>query len=174
MTTPYDQAKVRRTDKTWKRLGAANLCEVCGSNEECTLRTALVNLASHRRARITIGECGIYKPTISFQDLTGVEGSFNTFRRGQGWFNRLIVGQAVGLLDSSKLRLFADATVESIECGPLSDMLEAHAAMNHLMKSQPEHRAIQKLHKVLQTIYGKNYAGLHTRFTVVGLRMEGK
>lgn len=172
MGTPYDQALVRRDGQVWKRHGQRPLCEVCGIQHNCALKQALTVLAKQRNAEAVIPKCGVYMPVISFQDRTGIDGHFNTFRRGRGWSNRLLFGQRVAVFDLFGKALLGTATVGVLEVGPLDEMLAAHAASNHLMKAQPGREAPALLHQVLRRLYGNNYAGLDMTYSVIGLNME--
>jgi hypothetical protein len=172
MATPYDQAYVRRDGAKWKRLAGLPLCEVCGVQSTCTLTQALNTLAGQKAARVQVGECAGFMPVISFQDPTGIFGRFNTFRRGRGWANRVVQGQRVALFDMAGRGLLGTAEVEIVEHAPLGELLEAHAPMNHLMKSKPEHEASALLHRVLKRLYGNTYAAASETFSVIGMKME--
>lgn len=172
MATPYDQAHVRRDGQAYRRLGGSSLCEVCGVQATCTLKDALTTLARHKAAENNIVRCGGYMPVISFQDPTGIYGTFNTFRRGRGWANRVMPDQRVALFDLAGKALLGTAVIEMVEAAPLGEMLERFAAMNHLMKVREEHEAPELLHRVLKRLYGNTYAAASEVYSVIGMRME--
>jgi hypothetical protein len=172
MPVPYDQTHVRRSDTVWRRLGGMTLCEVCGVQHDCDLTQALDTLAYQKSARVLIGQCAGFLPVMSFKDRTGLTGSFNTFRRGSGWANRVVLGGRVGLFDLTGKELLGTARVENVHTGPLGDLLEDHAAMNHLMKVWPEHQAPELLHRVLRRLYGNSYAAASEPYSVISLCME--
>lgn len=172
MAAPYDQALVRREGFGWKRIGGQTLCEVCGAQHRCDLTRALTTLAQHKGATAGISQCDAYLPVISFQDCAGIEGSFNTFRRGKGWANRVAPGQRVALFDLAGKALLGTAMVDVVDSGPLGEMLDIHAPMNHLMKVRQPHEAPLLLLRVLRRLYGNTYAAASAPFSVIGLRME--
>jgi hypothetical protein len=165
----FDQGFVRRNGKVWYRRGGKVLCEVCGVHDTCELRSALVNLGAWRLATVAVEECGIYVPVLGFQDRSGLEGSFNTFRRGRGWANRLELGCRVALHDLAADRLLGRATVTGIHYGPLGGLLRDFAADNHLMRGLSAIEAPGRLHAVLRRLYGTNYAGVDCEFSVIEL-----
>jgi hypothetical protein len=172
MPVPYDQAHVRRDGSVWRRLGGLTLCEVCGVQHRCDLTQALETLAGQKTARVVIGQCAGFLPVLSFQDFTGLEGRFNTFRRGQGWANRVTPSGRVALFDLTGRALLGVARIEGVHVGPLGELLGEHAAMNHLMKARPEQEAPELLHRVLRRLYGNTYAAASEMFSVLSLSME--
>jgi len=172
MATAFDQALVRRTDKTWVRQSGLPLCDVCGVRDSCRLRSALATLGQVQRARVMIPECGTYVPVIGFTDPTGTDGEFNTFRRGLGWARRLVIGQRVGLYDLKADRMVGYARVEAIVSGVLGDLLLSHSAFNHLMKALPVDDAPEALQRVLRKAYGTTYAAPSETFSVIECRRE--
>jgi hypothetical protein len=172
MPVPYDQAQVRRSDNVWRRQGGLTLCEVCGVQHRCDLTQALDVMAHQKSARVLIGQCAGYLPVISFKDSTGLTGSFNTFRRGSGWANRVVLGGRVGIFDLTGRAMLGTARVEGVHTGSLGELLTAHAAMNHLMKPWPEAETPELLHRVLRRLYGNSYAAASEPFSVISLSLE--
>lgn len=170
MPAPFDQALVRRAATVWRRQGGLSLCDVCGARTECQLRTALDNLGETRKAKIVVAECGTYVPVIGFQNRTGLENRFNTFRRGQGWARRTVVGGRVGLFDLSAGEMIGFARVEAAHVGVLGDLLASKSATNHLMKMVEPAAAPDELQKVLRRAYGTTYAAPTETFCVIELR----
>lgn len=168
----FDQALVRRVGKVWRRLGGQPLCEVCASHSFCELRQALMSIGASRSAKVTVSECGSYIPVISFQDMTGIEGVFNTFRRGAGWGRRVQVGDRVAIYDLTSNGLCGIAKVSGVYVGPLADMLSRHAAGNHLMKGKPSGEVEPLLAMIIRRLYGKNYGALDQEFSVIEFVME--
>lgn len=172
MAKPYDQTHVRRDGLVWKRIGGQSLCGVCGALPDCNLSQALRTLGGQKNATVLVERCGGYLPVVSFQDCTGLEGRFNTFRRGRGWANRVVLSGRVGIFDLAGKTMIGTARVERVESGPLGEMLAAYASMNHLMKAWPVQQTPALLHKVLRRLYGNTYASESAEFSVIEMQME--
>lgn len=172
MPAPFDQALVRKSGRIWRRQGGQSLCEVCGANDGCPLRSALQNLSDTRLAKIVVAECGTYVPVISFQDRLGLDGEFNTFRRGRGWFNRVVPGGRVGLYDLGANEMVGFARVTGTHVGLLGDLLPLKGRANHMMKVVPPEQVEEALQKVLYRAYGKTYAAPAAEFCVIEMRRE--
>ena len=103
--------------------------------------------------------------------LCGFEGFFNTFRLGAFYLDRLKIGETVALYDNKAKLIFGHAVVESVYAGKLSEMLVAHAALNHTQLSNlglvepPE-----ALKTVIKKLYGPHIATDSKRTTVIYLR----
>lgn len=132
----------------------------------CKLRAALPALGDLQHAHLSVDQCGSFVPVISFKDRTGLDQRFNTFRKGRGWANRVILDQCVGLYDTTANEMLGFAQVVSIHVGPLAGLL-VHAPQNHLMKHLPPPETSSALHKILAQLYGRTYAGLDRDFCVI-------
>lgn len=154
----FDQAWVRRKGKVWVRHGQLPLCEVCAARQDCSARAD------------TPTQCASFVPVLSFKDESGLEGEFNTFRRGRGWANRLLLGQVVGLFALTSGRIIGRAVVDGLHVSALGDLLDRLAASNHLMKGSEAASAVERLHRVLRALYGVNHAAFDAVFTVVEVR----
>jgi len=172
MPAAFDQALVRRAGNVWRRQGGLPLCDVCGVKAGCQLHTGLATLGEVQRARVTIPECGTFVPVVGFTDPRGLDGEFNTFRRGQGWAKRAVIGGRVGLYDLAAGAMVGFARVEGIHVGVLGELLQERGAANHLMKTVPEERAPEELHRVLRRAYGTTYAAASETFCVIEMRRE--
>lgn len=168
----YDQALVRRVGNVWRRLGGVPLCEVCARQPVCDLRKAIETMGASRKAKIMVQECGAYIPVISFQDPTGLEGRFNTFRRGGGWGKRVQPGDRVALFDMTGKCLIGFARVTASHIGVLRDLLRDHAHNNHLMKTKPAEQSAILLSIVLLRLYGRSYGNQDQEFSVVEMELE--
>jgi hypothetical protein len=170
--TAYDQALVRRAGDVWHRQSGLPLCDVCGAKDNCQLRSGLATLGKVQRAKVMISTCGTFVPVMGFQDAVGLEGEFNTFRKGLGWARRTQPGLRVGLYDLKGETMIGFARVEAIIEGALGDLLRSHGAFNHLMKAVPAGDAPEALHKALRRAYGTTYAAATVEFCVIEMRRE--
>lgn len=103
--------------------------------------------------------------------VCGIEGSFNTFRLGLAYSKRLLVGDRVFLADTKAKAVIAEAAVEYLHVGPLEDMLQRHAFMNHAVRYEADNHS-QKLYDILMKFYGPHIVTLKKKTTVIGLCME--
>ena len=67
----------------------------------------------------------------------GLEGTFNTFRLGASWADKLQPGTEVELVDSRSKKLLKRATVISVVTGQLEQMAGLHAHQAHNWKNHP-------------------------------------
>lgn len=100
----------------------------------------------------------------------GLEGSFNTFRLGGFYAKNLTVGEKVLLIDEKDRITIGVCVVESVEMGPLADMLERHAHENHTQKGRLDGKHVEELGKVMRKIYGPQCATDNRLTSVIGLR----
>lgn len=161
----YDQRNVRREEDQFRILGANNLCDACGANERCALALALSS---------PVTRCTHYLPVIGFKSSKGLDRLSNTFRRGAGIFNRVREGMRVGLFvdDRQGERLVGHGVVTARYLAPLGELLDQHAAINHLFVDQRPQQAPALLKRVLEQMYGRNYASDDTRFSAVYVQPE--
>ena len=143
------------------------LCEVCGDNQTCNILASLGHQAEKFLVNVQVSACGLYAPVLSFRDGTGLSGTFNTFRRGQAWHARVEIGRRVRMFSLEMEEFLGSGVVKEKFLGSLSDLLPRHAAMNHLMKGDLTDDAPDRLMKVLQVLYGKNFASADTIFSVL-------
>lgn len=101
--------------------------------------------------------------------IVGIEGSFNTFRLGLFYSKRLQAGDVVYLMDNREKRVIGKAKVTGVDCGTLSDMLSAHARMNHAVLFHMDGHA-EALRDILQRFYGPHIAVPSKKTTVIHLK----
>lgn len=108
-----------------------------------------------------------YVEFVGRQQELGLDGHFNTFRRGPKWLGLLQIGEVVGLVVVDKEAGFDGdvgvAIVSHLYNGPLDGMLAAYAHDNH-GSSEP---AILK--GILAGVYGEDAVGDDENYTVVYL-----
>ena len=103
-----------------------------------------------------IRACHSYQPIISFRPrLIGFSGRFNTFRIGNAWYQRLMPGVVVGLMNTQNSEVFARAVVERIEVGSFSQMCKEHASNNHMLLGMEPVAAGKKMEEILRQMYGR-------------------
>ncbi len=151
-----------------------DLCEYCAFSEpfekfeECWVdRSSKDGLMKNGISQI-ITHCSMHQPVISFDknQLSGLEGTFNTFRPGVAWQKRLVQKQVVGLSNSNTDKLFCKASVVGVECGRLDGMLEKHAKMNHLILADPS----KDLSAVMIRLYGPHIIQDESMVSVITMK----
>lgn len=119
------------------------LCDYCGANMSCE--------------RPPIFACQNFTAPLLFQDTSGTEGNFSTFRSGLSWSKRLKPGKVVGLVRGRKEKsTYGFAVVARIHTGMFVDMMSRYAETNHLMIAENlrGEEAAERLTKVVRQIYG--------------------
>lgn len=99
--------------------------------------------------------------------IVGLEGQFNTFRVGGFYQKNLSPGETVLLLNEKEKMVFGRAVVESIDYGPLGEMLLIHAHKNHTEIGNDPTDAPQRLMETIRKIYGPHIATLTKKTTVI-------
>ena len=166
----FDQRYARRNgDVFYSSTSNYSLCRGCGIAKGCKLQSAVEPFKNHENWKVqqVVNVCGAYVPVITFKDGTGWKGTANTFRRGSGWFNRVNVRDKVRLFSVNDGVFITDGIVVEKFQGPLGMMLDDHAHMNHLLSSELNMEAPGTLHRILATLYGRNYTGFDEVFSVI-------
>jgi hypothetical protein len=165
---PFDQRFIRNGDEGYVSVSSnVPICSVCGLNGECDTLAGLTYTKHARGIIARVITCQQYVPVISFKELIGTEGHFNTFRRGMGWARRIASDKRVRLFDLSESAPSREAVVTQVVSGPLGSLLPLHAKYNHLMLGSDPYTATERLSRVLVRLYGKTYAALDQIFTVI-------
>jgi hypothetical protein len=108
---------------------------------------------------------------ISFiPPIEGIDGSFNTFRIGSGYFKRLNEGEEVFLMNEKTKTVFGKAVVEKLDNGPMGEMCMIHAHKNHTELNNNDGLSHERLFGLLQKIYGPHIALPVKKVTVIYLR----
>ena len=111
----YDLRGITLEEDTFKC--KRNLCERCGIN--CEL--------SHE-----VHECSEFVPIIPFRPkIRGMQGTWNTFRIGTAWYNRLKVGTKIAVLNTKTLEIERYEVVKDIHFGLKEEMCQMYAKDNH-------------------------------------------
>lgn len=164
----FDQRFVRYTPAGFKSANSnCAICTVCGVHDRCASYSGLQYMRAASGIIARIDACPAYVPVLSFQDETGLGATFDTFRRGEGWFRRVRPGCRVKLMTAGSEDFIGEGRVTETYCGPLGTMLEAHAGMNHLMRDGMYPDAEIRLQRILTQIYGRNYAMPDKIFSVI-------
>ena len=107
-------------------------------------------------------------PVLTFKDDTGLaQGTWNTFRRGPGWYRRVEPGTRVRFYATYFEDFVGEGTVVEKSFGTLGHLLEQHAAMNHLMRDLNAPDASAQLQRILIALYGRNYAAPDAEYSVI-------
>ena len=139
------------------------LCEYCAAAPVCSLRS---------KERIT---CAGYVTPITFiPPHKGFVREFSTFRLGHAWPKRLeAVGhKRVSLFDTKQKKTFGWAEVQSVVHGTVEEMLEHHAALNHMIIGEgvSEDKATERLTAIVKQIYGPHMLQMDRNACVIYLR----
>jgi hypothetical protein len=107
--------------------------------------------------------CGDIVPALFFNDHTGLNGRFSTFRASAIWYDRAAAlmqsHKTVALLDSETLERIGRARIRNAHRGPFWALMELHAHTNHLFKDQhlPPPEARDKLTAWVKSNMGSRY-----------------
>lgn len=97
---------------------------------------------------------------------------FNTIRLGISWSKRLKPSDTVYIQSSKDKLITATAIVESIETGPLGEILLQHAAENHNEINSNDGRAAERLYRYMLKLYGPHIINPKKKATVIYLRKQ--
>lgn len=143
-----------------------SLCETC-ANDDCIMKKLLarseVNSAG---AIVTIKTCMSFMPTIFFQDSSGTEGSFNTFRLAGAWAKRVKPGDVVGLARKPG-GVYGRAQVTDVHFGIFKALAKRHSRFNHLAIAAKCDSADFDLKSAMERAYGKNRFDLASAVSVL-------
>lgn len=132
-----------RTYRLTSKLNGNALCVACSSYNECPKAS-------------TVKTCAEFIPVFVFSDPTNLDNqSFNTIRLGKAWHERLEPGQTISLYDAKNDHKFNMKVVSVHWSIDKEDLLEDHAALNHLGKTY--NNPASDLKKKLINMYGKNF-----------------
>jgi hypothetical protein len=165
---PYDQRFVRRLEDRFRTASSAvSLCSVCGDAPRCHIKRGMDFQSASWAVESTVSACGVFMPVLTFKDDTGLSRTFNTFRRGPGWYRRVNKGTRVRFYATYIDDFVGEGQVVEQFRGPLGHMLEQHAAMNHLMRDLNAPDASAQLQRILIALYGRNYAAPDAEYSVI-------
>jgi len=171
---PYDQRWIKKEGAVFRSAASTvGLCSVCGDAERCNIKRALEFASNAWAVTAPVQSCGVFMPVISFRDDTGVQATFNTFRRGTAWARRAPVGTTVRLYALDIEEFVGTGKVVECHQGALGALLDDHAAFNHLLRDGNYPDAPARLQKILVALYGKNYAAPDKDFSVIYVEPEG-
>lgn len=104
--------------------------------------------------------------------MSGLEGSFNTFRLGLRYSKTLKPGDKVLLIDKSKMLCFGRATVKKVTVGILRDMANLYAHDNHNQKDTAPEEAPDRLVENMIKRYGPHICNENKKVTVIYLKLD--
>lgn len=162
------------TDKN-EQLGRVldTICNHCGRRLDgsCVVWDFIAHAEENSGACLKVHGCQHYEPVLTFKEpLEGFYGSFTTFRVGSAWASRVFKGQVVSLYNMDAKSVFAYGFVEWVELGPLSEMLERFAHLNHSQKDNPDIAgAPARMMSRLKKLYGPKVVDAERNATVIGL-----
>lgn len=170
--------RVMFNGQTWHLTGAKDdrLCRFCGRLPTCAIAMRLGEMESKLGITVPVVSCRPYRPVLAFRPpLEGFSGTFNTFRLGTSWYQRIPDGVIVVLWDTVTQRSFGLAKVIERVVGSVEEMTFAYAHENHLFLGRERKEAADGLKRVLSRFYGKHLAGSDAKVTVVKMvRSDGK
>lgn len=102
--------------------------------------------------------------------MEGFDGDFNTIRPSLAWMKRVKVGDVVLLIDKRDSKAFARAKVTALYMGPLAELAQHHAHMNHNQKAQPFEGAADRLMENMRRRYGPRIICEGRKATVIYLK----
>jgi len=136
------------------------LCNYCGWKEKvegydsCKKYQKLKRFGTQGLG-VVIRSCNIYQPILTFRPPLGqYEGSFNTFRLGEAWYNRVSPGVICTLYNTVSGEVFGKAQVTETYHGDLGEMCEDHAHNNHLFIGEDEKKSADKMLHAIKQAYG--------------------
>jgi hypothetical protein len=153
---------LRRVDKGFTTLpksqsGRANMCGMCALQSHCPVVKNQPLFATQH-----VITCENFIPPFRFSNVSGLDfGSFNTMRLGKAWFNRLVRGDFVALLDQDN-DVYSYMEVTKVLVGNKEKMIRNHAVNNHLCldkglkKRKSETYLTAKLPSVFGNLIWKN------------------
>ncbi len=151
------------------------LCSACGRQDACKMFKQYFSIVEKVDGIVDfeVLRCSQYMPLISFTDMTGIDGHFNTFRYNTAWADRVDGVPFIRLVN--KQGYFGLAAVKQVVTGTLSEMVEAHGRQNHLFKDDESYTPA-KLKSVLARQYGGFMKGNidNAKFTVIDLERIDK
>lgn len=159
------------------------LCNYCAAKvaspgfSACEVYSDLMEIQENTGAVAMVRSCKAYQPILVFRPpMVGLDGQFNTFRLGSAWFNRLLPGVIVGLVNASDNKVFGRARVLSVIDGDFDKMCEEHAYKNHMLLGKSREVAAKEMTKILRQAYGKIFAlQTNQKATVIYLeRLNGE
>ena len=127
-----------------------NLCDRCSANPACKIKSKPKRI---KEITAIIAECSSYQWPIAFRDALGTDDHFNTMRMGKAWYNRISVGDSVGLIDKEG-KVFGNANVERKDLMKKEEAMWSHGYRNHLMIGRTQEEAANLMPKILRNSYG--------------------
>lgn len=104
--------------------------------------------------------------------MSGLEGTFNTFRLGLRYSKVLKPGDKVLLIDKAKMVCFGRATVKKVVVGKLRDMANFYAHDNHNQKETLPEQAPDSLVANMMKRYGPHICNENKKVTVIYLKTD--
>lgn len=144
-----------KDDKTGKIVDT--VCNHCGRrlDNSCIIWEFIEHTEGQVGACLKVHGCQHYEPVVTFSPpLEGFYGTFTTFRLGSVWADRVVPGRVVSLYDTGAKQVFMRAVVDWAEAGPIEQMLEKYAYMNHSQKGLDMAGAPDRVRARLRRLYG--------------------
>lgn len=117
------------------------LCNYCGWRDDLEGydKCSIFAEVQGRKAigvKTVLKHCRFFQPILMFKDSDGrFDGTFNTFRLGSSWYNRVSPGSVCVLYATATNQIFGKAVVTETHHGSLEEMCEEHAINNHAIES---------------------------------------
>jgi hypothetical protein len=155
-----------------KRLSQEDaLCDHCG-DKDCSIGKIMARLKQNRfQARTEVISCKSFIPVLSFQSNAGMAGTFNTFRLGGAWAERVAPGSEVSLTRSGGMEICRARVIE-VHKGSFPEMAAVHAVYNHLAIEAEFNGEEFDMEQVMRQVYGPNRFGPNGVVSVIYLRRE--
>lgn len=153
------------------------LCAGCGAMNMCPVLKAADSVRDSAIAKAygvkgAIKVCASFAPIFEFQKSKGLDlDSFNTVRLGSAWHKRLRVNDRVSV-NSKKEGFLGFYIVTRLELCSMDELLEKHAAYNHMTIGLEPDIVNHELLKALRSGYGSGYVARAESFSVIYMRPD--
>jgi hypothetical protein len=176
MAAPTNLRQVRFNGEGWTLRSPTDakkpihLCPYCALRPRCVAHRRVETIMSEFGVTTAIDQCANFRPTLVFRPpLLGLDGTFNTFRLGKAWHDRVAVGGIVALVDPNDEPIgLAEVTSKTV--GIYERLAPEHAPFNHMMLGRPPETAPAELFKVLTRSYGTTFMTASRIVSVIYLR----
>lgn len=99
---------------------------------------------------------------------------FNTIRLGISWSKRIKPSDTVYIQSSKDKLITSKAIVESVETGPLGELLLEHAKHNHNEIDSNDGHEAERLYRYMLKLYGPHIINPKKKATVIYLRKQNE
>lgn len=149
--------------------GEGHLCSHC-ARKNCAIRDRVGLRLDFENFRAVVYECGEFVPAFVFSLTRNLDApSFNTFRLGKSWSERLRKGAEVAIFHGKKGEVVGYRRVVDIQKGKLEEMAARHALHNHQLLGEKVDDPTGRMLQIMRNAYGTNRATKDAQCTVIYL-----